>query len=84
GIQRRKLVNGYKAEIARGRTSMQEALETKLRSYVKVIKGRIAENFTELDAMLANEETQIARYNEHYDLLDSRLKELEKELESSI
>jgi uncharacterized coiled-coil protein SlyX len=63
---------------------MQEALETKLRSYVKVIKGRIAENFTELDAMLANEETQIARYNEHYNLLDNRLKELEKELESSI
>ena len=84
GIQRRKLVNGYKDEIARGRAAMHEALENKLRSYVKVIKGRIAENFTDLDAMLANEETQIARYNEHYELLTSRLKELGKELESSL
>ena len=54
GVQRKKIVNGYNVEIAKGRARMEEALETKLRGYVTIIKTRIDENFVELDALLAN------------------------------
>lgn len=77
GVQRRKLVNGYNSEIANGRAAMQEALDTKLRGYVKTIKGRIGENFSELDAMLANEETQIQVFNDHWQQLSGRMDEVE-------
>ncbi len=80
GMQRRKIINGYHEEIANGRARMQEALETKLRSYVRVIKGRISDNFSELDALLANEETQIGRFNEHYAALSSRLEEIDNSI----
>ena len=80
GMQRRKIINGYNEEIANGRARMQEALETKLRSYVRVIKGRISDNFSELDALLANEETQIGRFNEQYTVLSSRLEEIDNSI----
>jgi GTPase SAR1 family protein len=80
GVQRRKIVNGYKEEIARGRTQMQEALDSKLRGYVKTIKGRIAENFSELDALLANEATQIVHFNDRWEVISTRLNEIDAEL----
>lgn len=81
GLQRRKIVNGYEEEIARGRARMSEELENKLRGYVHIIKGRIDENFAELDALLANEEAQIAKFNEQYGALSSRLEEIDGGLE---
>ena len=81
GLQRRKIVNGYQEEIARGRQRMNEALDTKLHAYVGTIKGRIRDNFTELDALLENEKTQIARFNEAYASLNGRLEEIDKTLD---
>lgn len=81
GLQRRKIVNGYQEEIARGRERMNEALDTKLHAYVGTIKGRIRDNFTELDALLENEKTQIARFNEAYEGLSGRLEEIDKALD---
>lgn len=79
--QRGQIVKGYENEIAQGRTQMQEALETKLRGYVRTIKGRIADNFGEIDALLANEEAQIAHFNTHYSSLLDKLNALDKALE---
>jgi len=81
GLQRRKIINGYEEEIAKGRARMQEELDTKLRGYVHVIRGRIESNFSELDALLANEETQIAKFNEQYSVLVSRLEGIDNSLE---
>ncbi|MEO6039955.1 MAG: dynamin family protein, partial [Saprospiraceae bacterium] len=81
GIQRRKIVNGYQEEIAQGREQMSEALETKLRGYVHTIKTRIGENFSNLDALLANEETQIAHFNQRHAALTERLNEVDGKLE---
>ncbi len=81
GLQRRKIINGYDEEIAGGRARMSEELDTKLRTYVHIIKGRIDENFGELDALLANEETQIGKFNERYAALSGRLEEIDSSLE---
>jgi GTPase SAR1 family protein len=79
--QRSKIVKGYDQEITQGRIQMQEALETKLRGYVRTIKGRIGDNFGEIDALLSNEETQIAHFNAQYEALLERLKTLDNALE---
>lgn len=83
GLQRRKIVNGYQEEIANGRARMAEALDTKLHTYVRIIKERIGGNFSELDAMLANEETQIASFNERHTVLSARVEEIDNGLEIS-
>ncbi|MCC6413665.1 MAG: dynamin family protein [Saprospiraceae bacterium] len=79
-MQRRKIVNGFDEEIVRGRKRMQEALDTKLSGYVRTIKSRINDNFTELDALLGNEEKQIAHYETAFEALDKRLSEVGNQL----
>lgn len=80
GLQRRKIVSGYYAEIAAGRERMAETLDAKLRGYVRTIKVRISDNFTELDALLANEQDQIAHFNERHSALSERLNQVDSEL----
>ena len=80
GIQRKKIVQGYEEEIRQGRNRMEEALESKLRGYVRTIKTRIDENFVELDALLANEEVQIVHFRERHTVLVDRLMEIDKGL----
>ncbi|HND88516.1 MAG TPA: GTP-binding protein, partial [Saprospiraceae bacterium] len=84
GLQRRKIVSGYQAEIAAGRARMVETLEAKLSGYVHTIRGRIADNFTELDALLANEAEQIAHFNERHAALTQRLEQVSAELSPSL
>jgi tRNA U34 5-carboxymethylaminomethyl modifying GTPase MnmE/TrmE len=81
GVQRKKIVNGYEEEIGKGRDRMEEALENKLRGYIKTIKSRIGDNFTELDALLENEKAQIAHFDEQYKDLNERLEMVDKSLE---
>lgn len=81
GMQRRKISGGYFEQIAEGRRRMEEALHEKLTGYVRTIKSRIADNFADLDALLANEEKQIAAFDEQYNRLLDRLQGLEYELE---
>ncbi|HNE29864.1 MAG TPA: GTP-binding protein, partial [Saprospiraceae bacterium] len=81
GLQRRKIMNGYHEEIARGRERMSDALDSKLKGYVRTIKGRIAANFSEFEALLANEQEQIGHFEEHYAVLSKRFDELDKTLE---
>ena len=80
GIQRKKIVQGYEEEIRQGRNRMEEALESKLRGYVRTIKTRIDENFVELDALLANEEVQIVHFRERHAALVGRLTEIDRGL----
>ena len=80
-MQGRKIINGYDEEIANGRARMQAELDNKLRKYVSIIKGRIEDNFDELDALLANEEAQISKFNKQYTVLSGRLEVIDGGLE---
>lgn len=82
GMQRRKIVNGYHDEIAKGRARMSEALDSKLHAYVRTIKGRIRENFSDLDALLENEAAQIGRFDEAFTALTTRLEEIDGSLDA--
>lgn len=81
GLQRRKIMSGYQEEIARGRDRMSEALDSKLKGYVRIIKGRIAANFSEFEALLENEQEQIGHFEAHYAVLNKRFDDLDKNLE---
>ncbi len=81
GLQRRKIVKGFFEEISQGRNRMEATLKDKLISYVRTIKSRINDNFGDLDALLANEEKQIAHFDEQYNGMVSRFDALEKQLE---
>ena len=81
--QRNKIIKGFEQEIAKGRAEMHDALEAKLRGYVRTIKGRIGDNFGEIDALLANEETQIAHFNGQHLAIRQRLEMLDNALEIS-
>lgn len=81
GMQRKKIIQGYLDEIAQGRSRMEEALEHKLRGYIRTIKTRIDSNFEDLDAMLANEETQINHFKAQQVELNGRLTEIASGLE---
>ncbi len=80
GVQRRKLVQGYQQEISSGRDRMKEALESKLSGYVRTVKGRIGENFNDLEALLSNEEGQIRDFYARHEALAKRLDEIASEI----
>jgi predicted GTPase len=80
GMQRRKIVQGYHEEIRQGRSRMEEALDSKLRGYVRTIKGRIDANFTDLDALLGNEAQQIEQFDAQHSALSQRLRDIETQL----
>ncbi|MEY3242999.1 MAG: hypothetical protein RIR11_4438 [Bacteroidota bacterium] len=77
GVQRRKIVSGYDSEIAKGRERMAEALEQKLKYYIRSIKGKIGDNFLELDALLETEEKQITHFETQYLGISGRLKDID-------
>lgn len=81
GLQKRKIVEGYYTEIKKGRAQMEETLENKLGGYIDTIKTRIDGNFSELDAMLSNEEVSIGGLDDTYDNLKSRIERYKSELE---
>ena len=80
GVQRRKIVNGYDMEIAKGRERMSEALEHKLKYYVRAIKNKIGDNFVEVDALLETEQAQIAHFETKFTDVAGRIRAIEEAL----
>jgi hypothetical protein len=56
---------------------MAEALEQKLKYYIRSIKGKIGDNFLELDALLETEEKQITHFETQYLGISGRLKDID-------
>ncbi len=80
GLKRRKVINGFQAEIAKGRLRIEEEVSGKLNRYVKHIKNRIDANFGSFDEMLNNEERQIASLENKHKALEGSLEEMAGEL----
>jgi GTPase SAR1 family protein len=59
GLQRGKILNAYRAEIAKGRKNLELAVEEKLKTYVRHIKQRIDSNFAAFDNMLEEEDLKL-------------------------
>ena len=82
GLQKRKIINGYQAEIAKGRLQMEEEVSNKLKTYIQHIKIRIDDNFDNFDDMLQQEEKQIANLQSQQQNIDNRLKSIKDQLQA--
>lgn len=80
GLKRRKVINGFQAEIAKGRLRIEEEVSGKLNTYVKHIKNRIDANFGSFDEMLTNEEKQITSLESKHKTLEESLDQMAGEL----
>ncbi len=78
--KKRKILEGYQQEIAKGRGLLETELSGKLRIYVPGIKEKIDANFEDFDAMLEKEEAQIGKLEERQGGIEGRLAEVERDL----
>ncbi len=83
GIKRRKVLQGFESEIARGRLQMEDEVGNKLNSYIEHIKTKIDSNFSSFDEMLAKEKIQIQHLNNQHLSIHERLATLESALSTS-
>ncbi len=80
GLNRRKIINGFHSEIAKGRVQMDEEVTEKLNTYIDHIKGKIDANFNDFDALLEKEAEQIKILTEKQASISERLSTIEKEI----
>ena len=79
--KRRKILEGFRSEIAKGRDAMQNDLSGKLKTYVTGIKEKIDANFAGFDEMIEKEEVQIAKLEGEQRGIEERLASAEKQLD---
>lgn len=84
GLQRGKILNAYRAEIAKGRENLDEAVEEKLKTYVNHIKQRIESNFAAFDVMLEEELLKLEELNQKYLYINEKLTILSDILKTKI
>ena len=78
--QKGKAINGFRAEIAKGRELIEKEVSQKLNRYVTAIKKKIDANFEKFDAMLELERKKIGVLEENLASIDNRLTDLENKL----
>ncbi|HMO38010.1 MAG TPA: dynamin family protein [Saprospiraceae bacterium] len=79
-IKRRKILAGFRQEIAKGQTRLEQEVSDKLKTYIEQLKLRIDSNFKGFDTMLEREQEQIKTLSEQHRSLNVRLEALAKEL----
>ena len=82
GLKRRKVINGFSAEIAKGRLRIEEEVSQKLDAYITHIKNRIDANFGSFDDLLRHEEQQITDLEQKQLNLKDSLRQLETEIQT--
>jgi len=80
GYQRRKIMKGYREEIAKGREELTFEVTTKLNNYIDKIKERIDNNFDEFDGLLNEEEKTIQSLENNHQSIEKQLKGIEQQI----
>lgn len=81
GIKRKKILQTFHDEILKGRNQLEEEVRDRLNTYVRHIKQRIDNNFSNFDNHLAIEEQQISIIEADYQGIRNRLEALQLEIE---
>lgn len=80
GLKRRKILNGFKNEIAKGRKKIEWEVAERLKGYTQRIKQKIDDNFYQLDLLLNHEEKVLAQLGEQKASIDQELTKIEAKL----
>ncbi|MEN0050378.1 MAG: dynamin family protein [Bacteroidota bacterium] len=79
-VQRRKIINGFRSEIQKGRDKLEREVTEKLKAYVENISQQIDDNFKGFDRHLELEAQQIQFLEKKHVSIEERLKSIRKEL----
>lgn len=79
-VQRSKIINDFNAEIAKGRTQLEEQVGEKLRSYVSEIRQKIENNFLEFDTYVSEEVQTIDHFANSLKSIETKYNHIKKEL----
>ncbi|MBK8879208.1 MAG: dynamin family protein [Haliscomenobacter sp.] len=78
--KRRKILGGFREEIAKGRTRLEEDVTRKLKIYIKNLKERIDSHFDPFDLLLEKEGVQLNQLEKKQAEVQHRLDHLDQEL----
>jgi len=80
GLKRKKILESYDTEIAKGRIRLEREVTEKLKNYITHIKNRIDANFSTFDELVTTEETEVDKLETTHLTLDKELEEMGNEL----
>jgi len=80
GLKRKKILESYETEIAKGRIRLERDVTEKLKTYITHIKNRIDANFSTFDELVTTEEVQVEKLESTHLTLDKELEEMGNEL----
>ncbi len=80
-MRRKKVMEGFQAEIFKGRNHLEAEIMHRLGDYIKNIKGKIDANFDDFDALLEIEGKKVVTFTDRFNDLKGRLEEVEKALQ---
>ena len=78
--KRKKILDGYRTEVGRGRREMEAELSGKLQTYVKGIKTKIDANFEGFDDMLEREQGALVDLEKRQGGIVERLNKIENQI----
>lgn len=84
GMNKSKVMKGFKDEIAKGRARIETEVSSKLKEYTHRVKGKIDDNFYQLDVLLENEEKTLAKLNGEMHEINSELSSVESKVDRHI
>lgn len=82
--KRRKIVEGFKQEVAAGRLRLETEIDERLKTYIAQLKKRIDGNFRRFDDMLAKEELTLVALNEQHTDIAERISTTKQDLEGML
>jgi ribosome biogenesis GTPase A len=82
--KRRKILQGFREEIAQGRDRIEQEVTEKLKHYISQLKNRISFNFRRFDEMLEKEEQQLQQLESEKQEIEDKLKQMESELSGAV
>ena len=75
-VKRKKILDGFKSEINKGRGKLEEEVSTNLKAYIQNLKVKIEGNFEKFDLLLEKEKEQIARLGVLHQSITERIQAL--------
>ena len=73
GVQKRKVLKGYREEVSKGKMKLEQELNENLNGYISNIGEKIKENFNEFIAHLEAEEMEITRLESQAEIIQEQL-----------
>jgi len=83
-VKKNKIMANFNQEIRKGKEKLETEINQQLKQYISHLRRRIEDNFNRFDAMLLQEEKQIAEIDRNYEELNDKLDRSKNELDKML